>query len=197
MMKKILLCAASALLLAACNTNSSIPTNMKTFTKIDPREIPDNAVNLFATDWALVTAGTSEKFNTMTVSWGTLGHLWNKPVAFVFVRPQRYTFEFTEARDTFTLSFFDETYREALQICGSLSGRNVNKVEQAGLTPRVLESGDVAFEEARLIIECKKMYADFFESAHFTTPEIAPRIYPSGDFHKMYIGEILNVWIKQ
>jgi flavin reductase (DIM6/NTAB) family NADH-FMN oxidoreductase RutF len=194
-MKKMFVSAAVALLLTACQTNTDNNT-MKTFTKIDSKEISGNAVQLFANDWMLITAGIAENFNTMTASWGALGHLWNKPVAFCFVRPQRYTFEFTEVQDYFTLSFFDETYREALQICGTLSGREVNKVEKAGLTPRVLESGNVAFEEARMIIECRKIYADFFDADHFIATEIAPQIYPTNDFHKLYIGEIVNVWVK-
>jgi len=170
---------------------------MKTFTKIDSRDIPGNVVKLMASDWMLITAGTQAHFNTMTASWGAIGHLWNKPVAFCFIRPQRYTFEFAEANETFTLSFFDETYREALQICGSKSGRDVNKVEEAGLTPRILENGNISFEEARLIIECCKLYADFFAQDKFIDGDIAPKIYPTNDFHKMYIGEIVNVWIKQ
>lgn len=193
-MKKILVSAASLFLVACQHNTTNAP--VKTFTEIDSREIPGNIVQVMANDWMLITAGTQEKFNTMTASWGALGHLWNKPVAFCFVRPQRYTFEFTEAQDYFTLCFFDEQYREALQICGTLSGRDVNKVEKAGLTPRILESGNVAFEEARLIIECRKIYADFFGVEKFTAGEIPSRIYPTNDFHKMYIGEILHVWKK-
>ncbi|MDR2361788.1 MAG: flavin reductase family protein [Prevotellaceae bacterium] len=167
---------------------------MNVFTSIDSREIPDNVVHLMADDWMLITAGTPARFNTMTASWGALGHLWNRPVAFCFIRPQRYTFEFAEAQDYFTLSFFDETYRPALALCGRVSGRDVDKVKEAGLTPRILESGNVAFEEARMILECRKIYTDFFSPEQFIDP--ATDIYPSGDFHKMYIGEIINVWIK-
>ncbi|MDR1680641.1 MAG: flavin reductase family protein [Prevotellaceae bacterium] len=166
---------------------------MNVFTPIDSKEIPDNAVRMMADSWMLITAGTPDRFNTMTASWGAIGHLWQRPVAFCFIRPQRYTFEFTEAHDGFTLCFFDESYRAALALCGRVSGRDVDKVKEAGLTPRILESGRVAFEEARLIIECRKIYSDFFSPEQFIDP--AADIYPAGDFHKMYIGEILNVWI--
>jgi flavin reductase (DIM6/NTAB) family NADH-FMN oxidoreductase RutF len=194
-MKQLFVCAAFLLLLTACQNN---PDNtMKTFTKIDAKEIPGNAVKLMDDDWMLITAGTAEHFNTMTASWGTIGNLWNRPVAFMFVRPQRYTFEFTETNEYFTLCFFEENYREALEICGTLSGRDVNKVEKAGLTPRILESGNVAFEEARMIIECRKLYADFFQADKFIDEAIAAGTYATNDFHKMYIGEITNVWIKQ
>ena len=95
----------------------------------------EDALNLIGKQWMLVTAGTSEKFNTMTASWGGLGWLWNKPVAFVFIRPERYTHGFIEASDCMTLSFYGEEYREALKICGTKSGRDIDKVAATGLTP--------------------------------------------------------------
>ena len=95
----------------------------------------------------LVAAGDKEKFNMMTASWGSMGYLWNKPVVMVFVRPQRYTFEFTERKDEFTLSFFDEKYRHALDVCGSVSGRDVNKVQENGESSLTL----VAIEKEGLI----------------------------------------------
>ena len=91
--------------------------------KIEAKNIDKNVIKLIGQDWMLVTAGDQEKFNMMTASWGSMGYLWNKPVVMVFVRPQRYTFEFTEKKDEFTLSFFDEKYRHALNVCGSVSGR--------------------------------------------------------------------------
>ena len=101
--------------------------------KIAPKDIDKNVIKLIGQDWMLVTAGDQEKFNMMTASWGSMGYLWNKPVVMVFVRPQRYTFEFTEKKDEFTLSFFDEKYRHALNVCGSVSGRDVNKVQELSL----------------------------------------------------------------
>lgn len=83
----------------------------------------------------LVTAGNAEKFNMMTASWGGLGFLWNRPVAFVFIRPQRYTFDFVERNEGFTLSFFGEEYRKVLQLCGTKSGREIDKVAETKLTP--------------------------------------------------------------
>ena len=195
-MKKLLFCMALTAIAFACQNNQTTNT-MKTFTQIDPKEISDNVVKLMADDWMLITAGNQENFNTMTASWGAIGNLWNKPVAFMFIRPQRYTFEFTENTDTFTLSFFDETYRDALTICGTKSGRDGDKIKEAGLTPRVMESGNMAFEEASMIIECRKIYADFFDAEKFIDETIAPNVYKTGDFHKMYIGEIVNVWLKK
>ena len=118
----------------------------------------EDALNLIGKQWMLVTAGTSEKFNTMTASWGGLGWLWNKPVAFVFIRPERYTHGFIEASDCMTLSFYGEEYREALKICGTKSGRDSDKVAATGLTPEELESGNMTFGEARLTRDCRKLF---------------------------------------
>lgn len=104
---------------------------MEGFETIEAGKLSENFIRLIGQEWMLVTAGESGRFNTMTASWGGIGYLWNKPVAFVFIRPQRYTFGFMEAQDGFTLSFLGENNREALNICGTLSGREVNKVEQA------------------------------------------------------------------
>ena len=164
--------------------------------QVDPKDIKENSVSLFADKWAIVTAGTPDNFNMMTISWGTLGHLWNKPVAFCFIRPQRYTYEFTERETTFTISFFDESYRDVLSYIGSHSGRNEDKVKASGLTPKVLSSGNITFEEARMVIECKKTYADFFREENFIDADVIGESYPQFDFHKMYVGEITNVWKK-
>ena len=108
---------------------------MNTMKKIDPKEIRDNAVQLIGHDWMLVTAGTPEHFNMMTASWGGLGFMWKRPVAFVVIRPQRYTFGFIEKGEEFTLSFFSHEYHKALSVCGTTSGRDTDKVAASGLTP--------------------------------------------------------------
>ena len=115
----------------------------------------------------------------------------------VFVRPQRYTFEFTERKDEFTLSFFDEKYRHALDVCGSISGRDVNKVQESGLTPYFTEAGNPAFAEATLVLECKKLYADFLKEDDFLDKKIVDSLYGQKDFHKMYVAEIVHAWVKE
>ena len=104
------------------------------FGRIDPKELNQNVFSMIGEQWMLVTAGTAERCNTMTASWGGLGVLWGKPVATVYIRPQRYTLEFVEREDCFTLSFFGEEYRKALALCGSKSGRDVDKVKECGFT---------------------------------------------------------------
>ncbi len=172
-------------------------TLRNTMKKIDPKEIRDNAVQLIGHDWMLVTAGTPEHFNMMTASWGGLGFIWKKPVAFVVIRPQRHTFGFIEAGEEFTLSFFGHEYHKALTVCGTTSGRDTDKVAASGLTPYATENGNVSFTEARLVLECRKLYAEALRPEAFLDKTIVPEWYAAADFHKMYIVEILNAWVKE
>jgi len=169
----------------------------KEFREVKPSVLKDNLIRLIATDWMLVTAGTSGKFNTMTANWGGAGYLWNKHVVFVFVRPERYTYQFIESTDGFTLSFFDEKYRDALNLCGAKSGRDCDKVAEASLTPHFTELGHPAFKEARLVLECRKLYADTLSKSSFLDDEPLKIHYSTkGNMHKMYIAEIVKVWVK-
>ena len=165
---------------------------MSNFKTIDPSAIADNAFKLIGKDWALVTSGSRESFNTMTVSWGGVGIMWNKPVTFTFIRPQRYTFGFLEKNGFFTMSFFDESYRKALQICGTKSGRDTDKVAETGLTPAFTDNGVPYFEEARLVLVCKKLYAqDLNEDS--IVEEAVKGNYNGSDYHRMYVSEIVSV----
>ncbi|TAL33258.1 MAG: flavin reductase family protein [Spirochaetes bacterium] len=167
----------------------------KSFREIPPSAITDNPFTLIGTDWMLVTAGTADSWNTMTASWGGLGVLWNKPVCFCFIRPSRYTWEFMERSTAFTLSFFEESYRSTLNFCGSRSGRDVNKAAETGLTVQGPAAGPLYFAEARLVIECTKLYFQDIDPGNFLNPEIEDN-YPQKDYHRMYIGEITRCLIK-
>jgi flavin reductase (DIM6/NTAB) family NADH-FMN oxidoreductase RutF len=141
----------------------------------------------------LLTSGdfAAGRFNTMTVGWGSLGAMWNRPFAQVVVRPVRYTYEFMEAYDSFTLSAFPASCRAALDLLGTRSGRQGDKIREAGLTP--IASARVAapgFAEAELILECRKIYWDDLDPARFLDPGIAA-CYPKRDYHRIYFGEIL------
>lgn len=166
--------------------------------KISVSELNDNMFDAIGKEWMLVTAGTPEKFNMMTASWGGTGILWGKPVAFIFIRPERYTYEFIEKGDTLTLSFLGEAHRDIHKICGSQSGRDIDKVAASGLKPYVTENGNIAYEQARLILECKKLYADFIDADNFVDKLLISRWYGEGHggFHKMYILEIQNVLVE-
>ncbi len=163
------------------------------FREISPYEITDNPFQAIGEDWMLITAGDLESFNTMTASWGTLGILWGRPVAFVFVRPQRYTREFIDQAPHYTLSFFTEEYRDVLNYCGTKSGRDVDKVAETGLTPMPGKTGAVYFDEARLVIECRTLYKQDIEEARFLEATIVDQVYAARDFHRMYVGEIVRV----
>lgn len=162
--------------------------------EINVRDIKESPVELIADGWGLVTAGNEEKFNTMTVSWGALGEIWGKDAAFIFVRPQRYTYEFLEKEDIFTLSFYGAEYKDALRLCGSKSGRDIDKAAACGLTP-VFTDGGVTFEQAKYTVVCRKMASQFIDPAGFEDATIESN-YAKKDYHKIYIGEILKVYCK-
>lgn len=157
----------------------------------DIRYFSGSPVSRVGDGWMLITAGAAGNWNTMTASWGGLGVLWGKPAAFMFIRPTRYTFNFSEKASLFTLSFFDESWRKALSLCGSRSGRDTDKAAETGLTPIVFEDGGISFQEARDIVSCRKTYFHDFDPRHFVDPSIEEH-YPQKDYHRMYIGEILT-----
>lgn len=154
----------------------------------------ENPFELIGEQWMLITAGDKNSFNTMTASWGGLGYLWNKPVAFIFVRPERYTHCFIENNDVITLSFFPESCRKALQICGVKSGRDCDKVSEAGLTPVALESGTVTFAQARLTIEGRKLFKSDMKDSDFLDREVYETWYNNAGLHSVYVLEIDKVW---
>jgi flavin reductase (DIM6/NTAB) family NADH-FMN oxidoreductase RutF len=159
-------------------------------------EIKVNPFTQLSESWMLLTAGDFEKdeFNTMTVAWGSFGTMWFKPFVMVVVRPHRYTFEFMEKYDTFTLSGFPSEYHTALEYCGSHSGRECDKVSEAGITPQ--KSANIAapaFKEAEIVFECRKNYFGDFETQNFLDPKIES-YYPKKDYHKIYFGEVIAIY---
>ena len=147
--------------------------------------------DLFDKKWALVTAGDPESFNTMTISWGGLGTLWSRPVATVYVKPVRYTHEFMDSSEYFTVSFFGEEHRKALGLLGSRSGRDCDKVALSGLTP-VKCGSSVAFKEAETVLLLKKLYRQDLELSQI--PDFAVRTYYGTEApHTMYIGEVKEI----
>lgn len=165
------------------------------FRQADPKKLKENVFRLIGDGWMLITAGTAERCNTMTASWGGLGVLWGGPAATVYLRPQRYTKQFVDREEYFTLSFFDERYREALNFCGSRSGREVDKAAECGLTVCAASCGAPYFEQARLVFVCRKRYAQRLDPEEIPG-DIARRWYPERDFHWMYIGEIVETLVR-
>lgn len=166
------------------------------FQKIDITKLSFNPFTKIDKEWMLVTAGNAEKCNTMTASWGGLGVLWQKYVSFIFIRPQRYTLEFIEKEEYYSLCFFEESHRKALAYCGGHSGRDVDKIKESGLTP-VYDEAAPYFEEAKLVFICRKMHGQTIDPSCFIDKAIDTDCYPQKDYHKLFIGDIVKVLEKQ
>jgi flavin reductase (DIM6/NTAB) family NADH-FMN oxidoreductase RutF len=162
------------------------------FKAIKPSLIKDNVFKLIDKDWLLITAGNPDKFNMMTASWAALGILWGKEVCFCFIRPSRHTYTFVEKEKYFTICCFEEKYRDVLNFCGTKSGRDVDKMSETRLTPVKSSSGSVYFDEARMVIECKKIYFQDIEPKNFLDAKIEDN-YSGRDYHRLYVGEIMSI----
>ena len=150
-----------------------------------------NPFEKFNKEWALLTAGTKEKFNSMTISWGTMGTIWHKNVITIYIRPDRYTFEFLEKNKTFTLSFYDEKYKDELTMFGRKSGRDIDKVKESGFTPIILENG-ITYKEAKETIVLKKLYMEQIKKENLTE-EIKEFYKEDIPTHYIIIGEIMEI----
>ena len=147
-------------------------------------------------DRMLLTAGTPDHLGTMTVSWGNFGILWHKPMATIFVRPERHTYQFLEAKDYFSLAFFDPTYKDALTFCGKHSGRDVDKVKACNFTVAEGAEGGVYFKEATLVLICQKRYRTPLDLTQMQGFDPTPFYGPHGNLHTMYMGEIVEVYTR-
>ena len=145
----------------------------------------------FDSEWALLTAGTTQKFNSMTISWGGVGTLWGKPVVTAYVRTSRYTHEFMDDNEYFTVSFYKEDMKRILGVFGSKSGRDIDKMHYDGLTAKEVD-GSVTFEEADVTLVCKKLFMQQLAVDNMT-PEVRNAFYSGDAPHDMYIGEIVKV----
>ena len=161
------------------------------FLKIDPKQLHFNVFSAIGDQWMLITAGTVEHCNTMTASWGGLGILWSKPMAIAYIRPQRYTKQFVDESEYFTLSFFSEGYRKQLVLCGTKSGRDMDKVKECGFTVAGAECGAPYFEEAELVLVCKKQMVMPMDPD--AMPDEVKEKHYNGDYHDIYWGEIVEV----
>ena len=193
----------------SANTAADAQTNELTqdsawaenYINIPATDIKDNMSQVIGSEWMLVTAGNKESFNTMTAGWGATGFIWGRPAAFIMIRDSRYTYEFIEREQAYTLSFFTEEYKHALNICGTRSGRAGDKIKEAGLMPIMTPSGMMTFAEARMVIECRNMFEQRMDTALLNAnykEDIQKRYYTKDEaIHQLYISEITNVWIKK
>lgn len=168
---------------------------MSEFKVIKPTEIDTNVCKLIGKDWMLVTAKKGIQVNTMTASWGGLGVMWGRDVVYTVIRPQRFTKEFIDSSTHFSLSFYDNNYRDTLSYLGKVSGRDEDKISKSGLT--IAEELDTPyFEEANLVLICKKLFAQPLGEYNFLDPSLIEKWYPNKDYHQLYIAEIEKVLIK-
>ena len=166
---------------------------MHTFQPYPIDMIELNPFTKLSKEWALVSSGNKLKYNTMTVSWGGLGVIWGKNVAYIFIRESRYSKTLIDEGDFFTVSFLDDKYRDALNHCGKASGRDTeDKFKDAGLTA-AFRHGIPYPDEANLVIMCKKMAAVPIGEDTFVDPQIKEKWYQDNDMHTMYVGEIIDV----
>lgn len=160
------------------------------FKEINAKEIDKNLIKAIADEWMLISAGNEQKYNMMTASWGFAGEMWGQDTVVAVVRPQRYTMQFIDDSDYFTLSFYGDN-KEIHKVCGSKSGRDVDKTALTGLKP-VFSDDTVYFEQANTVIICKKQYVQRMEKECFVDKEPL-RWYENNDFHYMIFGKIVKV----
>lgn len=165
---------------------------MHTFQPMKTTQFECNPFKTFPEEYALISAGNKEKYNTMTVSWGGFGQLWGKDVCFVFIRESRYTKEFVDKGDLFTVSFLASAYKPALEICGQYSGRDGDKFKLAKLTP-AFRHGIPYPDEANLVFVCEKLAQTELTPEAFSGSDLEKKWYANGDFHTMYIAEVVEV----
>lgn len=164
------------------------------FKETTAKEIPGNLIEAIADEWMLISAGDKNGFNMMTASWGFLGEMWGNDTAIAMIRPQRYTMNFVDNNDYYALSFYGDN-KDMHKICGYKSGRDVDKTALTGLTP-IFDNNTIYFEEARLVIVCKKQYVGTLDESNFTDTDVL-KFYGNKDYHKMIFGEIKKVLIKE
>lgn len=166
------------------------------FREVKAEELNMNPFTKIGKEWLLITAGTPEKCNTMTASWGAMGVMWGKNAVTVYIRPQRYTKEFVDKEETFTISVLGEKYRKALNYCGTVTGKGIDKIREAGLTVYGIDK-TAGIAEADLIMVCKKMYQDNIKPECFLEMENDKKWYAEKDYHTMYIAEVVKVLVRE
>ncbi len=168
---------------------------MQNFTSVSPYEYNENMFKKIGKQWALISAQKDDTINAMTASWGGIGILWNKPVVYIFIRPQRYTNTLIDATTTFSLSFFHEEYRDMLQYMGRVTGKKEDKIKESGLH-LVHHAEAPMYKESEVTIICEKLYQQQLNPNGFINTNINEQHYPSHDHHIMYVGEIKQIYQK-
>lgn len=162
------------------------------FREITPESLEKTPFEMIGKDWMLITAGDENKLNTMTASWGAMGVLWNKNVLIAFVRPSRYTFDFLMKNEKFSCTFYKDEYRKALTLCGTKSGRDIDKVTECNFTPDFSQDAPF-FDEADTVVICKKLYVQPMKSEFALTDEVKKNYNDDSEYHYVFVAEIEKV----
>lgn len=169
---------------------------MNKFIEISPEKFDQSPFRIIGHDWMLVTAKKADKVNAMTASWGGLGVMWAKNVSFIVIRPQRFTKEFIDSSEQFSLSFLDGSFKKQLGYLGTVSGRDEDKIGKTELTVSY-DNGVPYFDEAKTVIICKKLYAQEYKPECFIDTELDSKFYPDSDHHTLYISEVQKILVRE
>lgn len=168
---------------------------MSSFFEMQPEQFEKSPFQMIGKDWMLVTAEKDGHINAMTASWGGMGVMWGKDVAFVVIRPQRYTKEFVDQSDVFSLAFLGDAYRQTLNYFGTVSGRDEDKLHKSGL--KIARMGQTPFiDEAETVLLCRKLYAQELRPECFLDRKLVDKWYPGEDFHTLYVSEIEHILVR-
>lgn len=165
------------------------------FRDICLRDFKENVIEVISKEYMLISAGNKDGYNMMTASWGFMGEMWGEDSVAVVVRPERYTMDFIEKSEYFTLTFFGDN-KDIHKVCGSYSGRDVNKTDLAGLTS-IANENFVYFKEARLVLVIKKKYIQPMDKKFLTDESIDEKWYKNGGWHNLIIGSIERIYVKE
>lgn len=166
------------------------------FNSIKPKELDKNLFQLMSKQWGVITVQCDEKVNAMTASWIQAGHLWNKDVVTIYVRPQRYTNAFIQKSEFFSVAFFKEEYRKDLAYLGNSSGKDEDKLAHCNMTTRIWNGAPI-IEQAEMIFVCRKLYQGKINESEFIDRELMDLRYPEKDFHFVYTAEIVEILIQK
>ncbi len=166
------------------------------FEVISPEDLEGNPFAMIGKQWMLISAGMKSSLNPMTASWGGLGVLWNRPVAYCFIRPSRHTFKVMDQNPVYSICFLPEEHREILNYCGSHSGRSVNKIAECRLDVIEDESGGCYYAQADVALICRRLYQQDLEPTRFLDSSIESN-YRGTDYHRFYVGEVIKCLQKE
>jgi flavin reductase (DIM6/NTAB) family NADH-FMN oxidoreductase RutF len=169
---------------------------MDGFSSVAPDKLPENLASLILTDQMLITSGTLEKFDAMPTTWALFGHIFQKPTASIVLCPKGYMLPYVNANPVVTLSFYHPQHDGSLTVLAEEADDERDKIRRSGMEPFATPLGGIAFREARILLECEKLYADWIKEANFIDQTVPQEMYPRKEFHRLFVLEVKAVWVK-